>query len=326
MMGTIAVTPCMADDGVDWLTGFLKVLDIPQCLLKNYKCYPLACKKKGVPVGDRVCHYVPVGFVETVNEPFTTTVPLVGTVLSAFKGSTGKAFSSGGMKGTENSNMYFWDAHVFDLPTRTFLKLKTPFLKLCPYGDSPWAVYYLSEIDSPFGWRTGMADYVSLQFVFGMLAQITQACTLSSAASATGEVIGEKISIPGLGFLSDVCMGTWGVTYPRTGFSNPTSEVVASAIAVYRASRVVAGKLTIPPTSLLRVVLIPKNFDPDLKMQLGLPRFAKPLNCFHKGTSPAMWDNFTTRLPAGKGYVWVLWEKKCCCMPLSFCAGLPATM
>lgn len=299
-------------DEIDWLFGFLKLLDLPQCLLKSYRCVPLGCSV--IPPLDLICHNYPAGFVETTTAPFTSTVPFVGTLLSAMSQTYGSKLGSGGAGQQGDANLHYFEAHVFNLPTRTFIKLAMPFLKLCSFGDIPWEVNYLSEIDA-ISWRTGVADYVSLQFLFGMIAQISQICTATTIADNAGDAIGGTINIGGTLF-GDICMGTWGVTYPRTGFSNAQSEPIASAIAAYRASRVVAMPF-------LRVVLKPKLFDPNLKMQLGHPRYAKPLNCFSKGTSPLFWDNLTTKLPKGQGYIWVLWEKMCCCFTSTGCIGLP---
>jgi hypothetical protein len=285
------------------LLGFLKVLDLEQCLLADYKCYASACRLKGIPIGDIVCHNVPVGFVETTVAPFTTTVPFVGAFLDML--SNKDKFATGGTSGnTSETHLQYFEAHVFNVPTRFFLKLRYPLLKLCNYRSS-WEINYLSEIDA-INWRTGLADYTSFQFLFGSIAQISQICTLKSASDSA------QIQVPGMGILDDICMGTWGITYPRVGFSNANSEPVASGIVAYRASRVVAKPF-------LRTVLQRKQFDPNLKMQLGYPKYGKPLNCFLKGTTPAVWDNLTTKLPKGTGYIWVLWEKRCCCSPPPGC-------
>ena len=159
------------------------------------------------------------------------------------------------------------------------------------------------------------ADYTAFDFLLGAIDQVAQVCTITSIGDNVGNAAGQNISFPGQ-TLSDVCMGTWGVTYPRTGFSNASSEPVASGISAYRASRVVANPF-------LRVVFMPKLFSPNPRMQLGYPSFGKPLNCFSKGTTPLMWDNGTTKPPKGAGYIWVLWEKTCCSFPSTGCLGLP---
>lgn len=308
--------PCLqearADDSFD-LFNFLELLDLEQCLLKSYRCAPLGCSV--IPPMDMICHNFPAGFVETPTAPFTTVIPFLSIVLDAISGgATEWAGAGGSSSGSHVNHLKYFEAHVFNLPTRTFIKLKYPFLKLCYYGSTPWEINYLSEADT-INWRTGLTDYFSYQFLFGAIAQLSQICTITSVGDNLGDAVGETLPIGGQ-VLGDICMGTWGVTYPRTGFSNAGSEPVASGISAYRASRVVARPF-------MRVVFLPKLFDPNLKMQLGYPFFGKPLNCFSKGTTPLVWDNFDTKLPKGKGYIWVLWEKTCCCFPSTGCIGLP---
>ena len=301
-----------ADDSFD-LFNFLDLLDVEQCLLKSYRCVPLGASV--IPPMDLICHNFPAGFVETPTAPFTTAIPFLSIVLDTISGGTTDWAGSGGSSsGAGDVHLKYFEAHVFNLPTRTFIHLKYPFLKLCYYGSTPWEINYLSEADS-INWRTGLTDFISYEFLLGAIAQLSQTCTITSIGDNLGDAVGETLSIGGQ-TLGDVCMGTWGITYPRTGFSNASSEPVASGISAYRASRVVASPL-------MRVVFIPKLFDPNLKMQLGYPFFAKPLNCFSKGTAPLMWDNFDTKLPKGKGYIWVLWEKTCCSFPSTGCLGLP---
>ena len=303
----------VADDDVD-LFNFLGILDLEQCLLKSYRCVPLGCGI--IPPMDEICHNFPAGFVETPTAPFTTVIPFLSWVLDAISitGQTDWAGSGGSSSGGNDVHLKYFEAHVFNLPTRTFIHFKYPFLKLCYYGSTPWEINYLSEADA-VSWRTGITDYISYEFLFGAIAQLSQVCTISSIGDNTGDAVGETVPIGGQ-MLGDVCMGTWGVTYPRTGYSNASSEPVASGISAYRASRVVANPL-------LRVVFMPKLFDSNPKMQLGYPSFGKPLNCFSKGTTPLVWDNLDTKLPKGNGYIWVLWEKTCCCFPSTGCIGLP---
>jgi hypothetical protein len=312
------LVPCLqearAEDDDIGLFNFLELLDLEQCLLASYRCVPLGA---GIlPPRDLICHNFPAGFVETPTAPFTTMVPFLSVVLDLLSigGVTDWAGSGGSASGTGGAHMKYFEAHVFNLPTRTFIHFRYPFLKLCYYGSTPWEINYLSEADT-VNWRTGLTDFVSYEFLFGAIAQISQVCTISSIGNNMGSSVGESIPIAGE-VLGDVCMGTWGVTYPRTGFSNASSEPVASGISAYRASRVVASPL-------LRVVFVPKLFDANPQMQLGYPFFGKPLNCFSKGTTPLVWDNADTKLPQGKGYIWVLWEKMCCAFPSTMCLGLP---
>jgi hypothetical protein len=306
------VREAAADDSFD-LFNFLKLLDLEQCLLASYRCVPLGASI--IPPMDLICHNYPAGFVETPTAPFTTVVPFLSTVLDLLSmGATDWAGAGGSSTGSGDVHMKYFEAHVFNMPTRTFIHFKYPFLKLCPYGSTPWEINYLSEADT-INWRTGASDYTAFDFLLGAIDQVAQVCTITSIGDNVGNAAGQNISFPGQ-TLSDVCMGTWGVTYPRTGFSNASSEPVASGISAYRASRVVANPF-------LRVVFMPKLFSANPRMQLGYPSFGKPLNCFSRGTTPLMWDNGTTKPPKGAGYIWVLWEKTCCSFPSTGCLGLP---
>ena len=103
-----------------------------------------------------------------------------------------------------------------------------PLTHVCPYvSGSVWAVNYLSELDA-VEWRSGLGDWS----IASAISSITSLCSVAGAVSSALSQVGIS--------LTDACMGTWGVTYPRTGFSNSYSEPVASAIAAYRADRVMA--------------------------------------------------------------------------------------
>lgn len=308
-----ATTALSGDVGDLGIFDFLTVLDLEQCLLKSYRCVPLGC---GVtPPMDLICHNYPRGFVETPTAPFTTVVPFLSWVLSVVNSDVNPLGAGGSSGGSGDNHLKFFEAHVFDLPTRPFIRLRYPFLSLCEY-ENTFEINYLSEADE-VSWRGILfeADYFTYDFLIGALAQVSQVCSAAAAASGTGDTVRETIPIGGVS-LGDVCMGTWGVTYPRTGFSNVSSEPVGSGVAAYRASRIASKPIG-------RVVLLPKHFDPDAKMQLGYPRYGKPLDCFARGTTPALWDNInTTKLLTEKGYIWVLWQKTCCCMPSDGCLGL----
>ncbi len=303
---TISVPGIVFAGATDTATASLGILDMAAsaetCLLYGYMCAPFGCMLSIVPPipGDLVCHNVPRAFVETVVGPGQSVVPFVGDVLSLVGGSLG--LGSGGASSHETTdNLQYMDAHVFDLPIYPILEAMNPLLEMCPYADT-FAVNYLSEADT-VNWRTGAADYVSIMpIIESALASLTSICTAAGSSQA----------VLGIG-LSDICMWTWGVTYPRTGFSSSYSEPVHSGIAAYRASRVVANPL-------LRVVFIPNPTLPvNPTMQLAYPFMGKPMPCFPLGTSPVAWDNLTTKAPKGSGYVWILWEKVCCCLPAHGC-------
>jgi hypothetical protein len=289
----------------------LDILDIAAsaetCLLYGYSCVPFGCMVSVFPPipGDFICNNVPVALVETVTGPGQTVIPFIGTALSLLGQSAGMG-SGGASSHNDKDNLQYFESHVFDLPIYPILEFMNPFLRMCPTTSGmTWMVNYLSEVD-PIGWKSGVTDYIYISTMIGSaLASITSICSVAGTASSVLSQLGIS--------LTDVCMGTWGVTYPRTGFSNTYSEPVASGIAAYRASRVVANPL-------LRVVFVP---DPLLSanpiMQLAYPFSGTPLSCFGVGTTPAAWDNLDTKLPKGTGYLWILWDKTCCCLPSTGC-------
>lgn len=285
------------------LLDFADILDTRQCLLASYTCKPFSCwLRRGARLipGDTVCHNVPVAFVETTTGAFTTAVPFIGTVLSALSQAAGQ--QTGGARQAGDTHLQYFETRVFNVPTRWLLRFQMPFVRLCNYPEgNTFAIHYLSEADT-VNWRTGLIDHLSIKtLIGGTIAQLAQICPIASIAGGNP---------PG-----DICMGTWGVTYPRTGFSNAHSEPVASGIAAYRASRVVAKPWG-------RVVFQSKNFSPNVQMQLGYPKFGKPKNCFDRGLTPAAWDNMTTKDPEEVGYIWVLWERRCCCIRPAGCSPL----
>jgi len=280
-----------------------KILDTKQCL--KYECYPFSCqccsKLICIP-GDRVCHYVPRAFVETPRKSFTFLVSPFNEMVQLLLTALGLQ-QSGGTEGIgKQEHLQFFESHMFVVPTGQYLKSKNPTKRLCYWKEAfSTELNYVSEIDA-VNWRTGLVDYIMPEFWGGSIAGILQLCPLS------------QVITPIQNLTSDVCMGTWGVTYPRVGFSTVDSPAVASAIAAWRTTRVVSNPVG-------RIVLLPKFLGTDIRLQLGYPMFAKPVNCFPAGTPQLYWDNLTTPLPGIDGYIWVIWEKVCCCKcPAKGCA------
>jgi len=281
-----------------------EILDTEQCL--QYECHPFSCQccKKFICIpGDKVCHYVPRAFIETPKESFVSLVSPFDEMIQLLQMQS-EMQQSGGAEGRgKNENLHFFESHMFVVPTFWYLKSKNPTKRLCYWQEAfSTELNYVSEIDS-VNWRAGLIDYLMPEFWGGSIANILQLCPLS-------EVIPPIQSLT-----NEICMGTWGVTYPRVGFSSVNSSAVASAIVAWRTTRVVSN-------STGRVVLFPKFLSKDIKLQLGYPMFATPNNCFHAGTAQSYWDNKTT-LPSGtKGYIWVIWERVCCCKcPATGCIG-----
>ena len=274
-----------------------------KCL--DYKCSPFSCKccRKFICVpGDKVCHYVPKAFVEKTRGSFESIVTPIDIMIKAF--SVAEEQKTGGSTGRgQQEHLQFYESHMFVTPTWWYLKLKNPIKRLCNWSEGfSFELNYVSEIDS-VNWRTGLFDYLISQFWGGAIANVLQLCPLGTAIP------------PIQNLTSEICMGTWGVTYPRVGFSSVNSEALASAIATWRTTRIVSNPIG-------RVVLFPKRLSKDIKMQMAYPKFATPENCIFAGTAQPYWDNMTA-LKGEKGYIWVIWEKICCCKcPATGCVGI----
>lgn len=289
----------------------LQALDMEQCFLPSYQWVPFGCFP-----GDLVCHNIP-RFVETVQKPFTTAIPFVGSALKIIAGAAlGNVGSSGGADSANGARLHFYWTHIYSIPgTIKFLHFMNPLLTLCPDVENP-IVNYISELDVLI-WQSpaGGAELFSVQGLIGAVASISNICSITGGLST----VGAAIPLPGV--LSDICMGTWGVTYPRTGWSNAQTYGVASAIATYRASRVLANSLyPVPRLGVFPPYGIPTPFG-GTKMQLIYPHRGSPISCINPGDSPALWDNnpdpttAVANAAAGEDKIWVVWDKQCCCLP-----------
>ena len=281
-------------------------LDLEQCFLPGYICIPEGCGCYGI-LGcfDLVCHNYPAAFVETSLVPGQSQVPIIGELISALVAAGSKENGGGGSSQDGNTHLKYYEAHVFSYKTASYIRERYPMLRVCSDDSESSQLNYLSELDA--SWRTGAADYLTMSYIFSQLAAVAGICDKAAKGGGLGGGMG----------LSDLCMGTWGPTYPRTGFTNANSKAVASASDAYRALRVTSK-------STGRTVLNQKNLDVKGKLQIGAPKGfrGKPSNCIAPGTTPIAWDNRTIQPTAEKdGYVWVWWQQKCCCKKTSACMG-----
>ena len=123
----------------------------------------------------------------------------------------------------------------------------------------------------------------------------------------TGQ-IGKQLGFSGFHIsginLGNMCVGTWGVLYPRAGWNPNESEVVGSAMDAFRAASWDAD------VKQPKVSFLPLPFTPSLsdKLQLALPRMS---GCIKIGENPMLWDLGLVS-PDGK-YLWVYWKHFECC-------------
>jgi len=314
------------------LLDIAKLADIPNCFYPYYICEPVGCGCTAVPpmCYDLVCHTYPAAIVETVKTPFQTKIPFVGTLitelvenmgvweslLASIAGGTSGGFfwGSGGsqhraVEGDNiHSNQQFFEAHVMQFLTNWFMEfLNLPFgYRLCNIPLVPdIEVNYLSELDI-LGWRTGLVDYIAVP---SLIANTAAAVGICMAASVSQTVT------PGFTVI-DLCVGTWGILYPRTGWNVMDSEVVASAMTAYTALRVVANPW-------MRVVLKPKMFYTLGLLQYAFGGVGKPLmSCIPPGLSPGLWNYADAAAPCSRGFLWIWWQYTCCCKPTTGCVGV----
>ena len=319
-----ASSGCDESGSVLSLLQLAKLADIPGCFYPYYFCEPLGGGCTAVPpmCYDLVCHTYPAAIVETVKTPFQTMIPFVGTLitelienmdvwqqmLATITGGAGGFFWGAGGSQHQPSNQQFFEAHVMQFLSNWFMEfLNLPFgYRLCNIPLVPDVeVNYLSELDL-VNWRTGYIDYIAVP---QLIANTAAAVGICMAASVTQTVT------PGWGVL-DLCVGTWGILYPRTGWNVMDSEIVAAAMSAYTALRVVAN-----PT--LRVVLKPKLFKPLGLLQYGYGGIGKPpVSCIPPGLSPGMWNYTDAIAPCSRGVIWIWWEFTCCRKPTTGCIGV----
>ena len=304
-----------ADEGLS-IQDFYNLLDVEHCFIPFYICVPLGCGCNIHGCYDLVCHTYPRAVIETVKQPFTTALPLIGKIMQSLsKTLTGNLGGSGGAQqgSTHGTNSYsydhFFDAHVVNLPfLREMLVMRLPAgYRLC-YWDETLSVKYVSEIDS-VNWRTGLSDFMLGKSFLSSLASMGGVCSVAFVVSP-------------LSFLGDICVGTWGAVYPRVGGSQVVAEITASAYAAYRALRVVAKPLG-------RIVFSPESYKTAGLLQIaygtvggGISEGILGGNCILPGESPLLWTWGKSMKPEGTGYIWIWWEYKCCCKLTNGCVGV----
>ncbi len=223
--------PELPYEGKQTLTGTLARIDVT-CILRSWRI-------KGAMVcltpsgGIRACLWVenawPSGLVEVVRQPWKTHFAEMKGALQSLKGAPTYGVSSthGPMAGDGTANQ-FAEARVYTyVPDYGLSQSEIP---LAVPSSSPFTPNYVSELDG-FGWRNPLVD--SFTSPEAMLARL------------------KSCSIPD----PRLCAGTWGGYYPRIGFINHESEVVAAYVQALRAGRAAAMPLG-------RIVLQPYAFEP----------------------------------------------------------------
>lgn len=274
-------------------TGGVDIMALidPSTLLSCAKVEIIGICFKGIPPrpGILIRIWRPELLVETVKRPGDTTLPFIGSVTSAIaaealKSLTGKLITSGSQGVPGGENLQFNEVHVYDFP---FKNLPAIFFggmwcygSWSPFGSLAFFKYF-SEVDA-LEWRMGTLESI---------VHVPQILLSPVCISPVN---------PG-----QLCMGTWGPIYPRTGFLPHQSETVGSAAGVFRAvSNTWVGSFN-------HVKLVPNFWQASTadKIQFLYPR---PSGCIKIGTTPATWDN-GRRSPNGK-YLYLYWRQIKCCI------------
>ena len=261
----------------------------------DLKVIGVCVKPPGIP-GIIIMYWEPALLIETVKQPGDTIIsplkPLIRDyaaqgIEKLMQAATGlKVPVSGGSSASklDGTNLQFNEAHVYEFPFRdqimSFIDMECP--DKLPTGSF---IKYLSELDS-LEWRIAVAE------TLGPKSMALAAGALSCAAGTLS---------------NDLCMGSWGAVYPRTGFITHQSQVVGSAAAAVRAVSIagISGQG-------VHVVLEHLGFMPSFetdKLELVYPN---PSGCIKIGQNPATWESGKLSL-TGK-YLWVYWRRRICCI------------
>jgi hypothetical protein len=246
-----------------------------------------ACRRNTLPyVGVKVRYWQPVLMVETVKHPGQSGIIEYRPMVASLAGrSVNKNEWAGASSQADTGSLQMNEAHVFGFPLSDAfsMAIEAPCEGMPDLGA---AVSYLSEQDHD-EWRMACSEKNN------PLAKMAE--TRGPLCARYGHML------PGL------CVGTWGALHPRTGFVTHASEVVASAMAAFRAVDVAALKPQMP-----RRVISPVLFWPSVRhdrMQLVSPVAGR---CISIGENPRFWEN--GKRSRDGWYVWIFWRKKECCL------------
>lgn len=255
------------------------------------------CVKPTPPyVGVKVRYWQPVLLIETVKKPGDVTIDefksIVGPMLQSATSSLMSSATGVGVMPTssqtcnsDDTNTQMNETHVYGFPFEQAFNAMVA--TQCPdQTEMNQGVVYLSELDS-IEWRMGFMEAMNPK---------------SMASAALGPICA------GVGaFANDLCMGSWGPTYPRRGFMTHHSEVVGSAAASYRAVNIAGLQLSTP-----HIVTHPLAWQANPQTDKIQPLSPHQGSCIKIGALPLEWESGKTSVN-GK-YLWVYWKKKECCI------------
>lgn len=186
-----------------------------ECILRTWRITGVFACTHGFDVN--VCLIVenayPSGVLEVVRRPYTTYLAEGEAMLKPFR--AGKAFGQTSSHTTDQSMgtaLQFTEAHAFGfVPELGFDGSEFAV----PSGSTYPVIAYASELDG-YSWRTGLADFMAEPFL--AMRKVLPSCS----------TVPEPLT----------CAWSWGSYFPRIGFVQHPSEVMAGHLLALRAGRV----------------------------------------------------------------------------------------
>ncbi len=187
------------------------------CILRTWRIIGVFACTHGFDVN--VCLIVenayPAGILEVVRKPYTTFLEEGEAAMKPLR--AGKAFGQTSTHTTDQSMgtaLQFTEAHAFQfVPELGFSNSEFAV----PYGSSYPVIAYASELDG-YSWRTGLADFLADPML--AMRKALPSCSM----------VPEPLT----------CAWSWGSYFPRIGFAQHPSEVMAGHLLGLRAGRVAA--------------------------------------------------------------------------------------
>jgi hypothetical protein len=209
-----AAAPYESTENTGTLYGQVDV----SCIVRTFRITgTFACP--AFPSGVNVCIIVenayPVGVLEAVRRPYTTHLSEGESTLKALKAE--KAHGESSSHTTDQASgtgLQFTEVHAYQFVP----DLGMDSAYAVPSGPSTAEISYVSELDG-YSWRTGLADILAMPF----------------------EAL-QKAGLPACSTVPRIldCAWSWGSYFPRIGFAQHPSEVMAGFLLAVRGGRVAA--------------------------------------------------------------------------------------
>ncbi len=206
-----AAGDAQSTEGVETLPLILAKLDVA-CILKSWRIKGVrVCFKGGKPVPCVIVENAyPVGILESVKKPFASRIKELGLVLKPLS-KIRETTSSHTSDSFPASNLHYSETRVV-----FFVPVAPAALPIAVPPIRGWSISYVSEPDF-FAYRNPILE---LLLKAPQVAQTLPCCDTKWPASLSS------------------CAGPWGSAYPRVGFVNHPSSVMAAFLQMLRAGRI----------------------------------------------------------------------------------------